>query len=171
MNLPIIRDFPKKGVNFIDIFPCFQDLGLRDHLWSSLVRIFGQSRIAVAVPESRGFLLGGFISAIAGSPIIPFRKPGKLPGKVQSVSYQSEYAETTLEYRVKDIKLAKTQSKVIIVDDVLATGNTALAMSSIFEAYDIEVESFVFLTHVPSLKGVEKLTKIAPVKILFENES
>lgn len=167
MNLPIIKDFPKSGVNFIDIFPLFQPPQSR-LLLHDLSDVISRYPGSVAIPEARAFLLGGMISAIDGRFLIPFRKPHKLPGLVSSIEYQSEYATTSLEYRASDFSRAFSYSpSVIIVDDVLATGNTALALASALETYGFTISAFIFLAQVSTLPGVSKLQSIAPVHVLY----
>ena len=166
MNLPIIPNFPKEGINFIDIFPLFQN---SSNLLALKAWTMEHAMIeAVAIPEARGFLLAGMFAA-QGVFVIPFRKKGKLPGMKASIEYGTEYSKDTLEFRPCDINRSTAHSKrCIIADDILATGGTAEAMASALEEYGVKIEKFLFLAEVPELKGRERLEKIASVEGLAD---
>lgn len=163
------KDFPTKGVDFLDIFPLFQSETLTNELRIQLLsKIKSQF---IAVPESRGFLLGSLVLGNQVMGLIPFRKHNKLPGRKVAVQFQKEYGIDSLEFRPKDLQQVFESQKhsVTILDDVLATGGTSFAMASTLEEYGVSVENFVFITDVPVLKGKELLSEIAPVSLLYEN--
>ena len=132
-TLEVYPDFPKKGVNFVDIFPLFSNRYLVARTSSALLRavdaVMDTSKItAVAGPESRGFLFGVLLAEYLGVPFVPFRKPNKLPCPTVSKEYTLEYGTDSLEFP-SDVLTAK--DNVLIVDDLLALGGTMEAMIDI----------------------------------------
>lgn len=172
-DLTIIPDFPKKGVNFIDIFPLLNN---PEHL-KEIVSFLDRSVDChiIVVPEARGFLLSSLLQSIDPSVIvIPCRKKGKLPPRnshdIISVSYEKEYGTDTLEIRRSDIKYALTQktlNRVNFLDDILATGHTAAAVSSVLEELGLVVSSYVFLGEVKACDGRSLLGDV-PIHTLFQ---
>lgn len=129
-NLDIYADFPKEGVNFVDIFPVFRNQYLMDNMVSAFKRTIEEigpidSVTAVAAPESRGFCFGLLVAKALGVPFIPFRKAGKLPCEVVATSYELEYGFATLELPKG---VLTSHDNVLIVDDLLAVGGTMKAM-------------------------------------------
>ena len=167
IQLPIVPDFPKPGIQFIDIFPLFQTEEGRADITAKFKALTDVK--VVAAPEARGFILAGLMSVVNGASFIPFRKPGKLPTFTPAkVSYDTEYSTDTLEYRTEDIERCAAVSKeVYIVDDVLATGGTAKAMAQALTEGGMTVKGFIFLAEVKELPGRKLLEKIAPVNVLY----
>ena len=129
-NLHVYTDFPREGVNFIDVFPIFRSKYLLSRIASAMKRAVDEvksieSVTAVAAPESRGFTLGILLAQTLGVPFIPFRKPNKLPCPTVSQQYALEYGYDTLEFP-KDVLTA--DDRVLIVDDLIAIGGTMKAM-------------------------------------------
>ena len=125
-NLRQYPDFPKPGILFEDILPLFRDPLLHDTLLEALVLQFTSSFGPTHKPdilvglESRGFLFGPGLALKLGTGFVPVRKPGKLPGATEIASFQKEYGEDHFEIQSDAIK---TGQRVLIVDDVIATGN------------------------------------------------
>jgi adenine phosphoribosyltransferase len=150
-----VPDFPKKGIIFKDITPLLAD----PSAFSEMVKHFaGQFRKAgitkVLGIEARGFLLAAPIAVELGAGLIPVRKKGKLPYKTVAASYALEYGTDTLEMHEDAVKPGE---KVLIVDDVLATGGTAGAVCSLVEKLGGEVTGVAMLIELGFLNGRAKL--------------
>jgi adenine phosphoribosyltransferase len=153
-----IRDipgFPKPGILFKDITPLMKDpfhLKLAVH---HLFRPFQDREItAVAGMEARGFIFGSLVAWELGVAFIPLRKPGKLPYEVQSICYDLEYGSATLEVHSDALS---SNDKVLLVDDLLATGGTAKASCELVESLGAEVVACAFVIELLELQGREKL--------------
>ncbi|MBI5595375.1 MAG: adenine phosphoribosyltransferase [Elusimicrobia bacterium] len=156
--LPFVReipDFPKKGIGFKDITPLLKD----PKAFSAMVDAFverweGKGVTRVAVIESRGFLLGSAIAHRLRAGLIPVRKKGKLPWKTHQASYQLEYGTDSIEVHQD---AAGAGDKVLLVDDVIATGGTAKAACDLVEKLGAQVAGVAFLIELSFLKGRAKL--------------
>jgi adenine phosphoribosyltransferase len=150
-----IPDFPKPGILFKDITPVLQDpLSLRlvvEHLHRPFV---GQGITAVAGMEARGFIFGSLVAWQLGVSFIPLRKPGKLPYGVKSIQYDLEYGSATLEIHTDAVGEG---DRVLIIDDLLATGGTALASCELLESLGAEVAACAFMVELVALRGRERL--------------
>lgn len=153
-----IPDFPKPGIIFKDITPIFQDAELCKELIAELIKPFIGKVDAVAGIESRGFLLGTGMAQALGVPFIPIRKKGKLPYHTHSVSYDLEYGSAEIEVHTD---AAKKGARVLIHDDLLATGGTAMAAKTLIEKLGAEVIAYSFIINLSFLNGANKLS--APV--------
>lgn len=151
--LPVV-DF--KGVKFRDISPLLMDFEMREFVCRQIALKFKDSRIdVVAGIEARGFLFGPIVANFLEVGFVSIRKPSKLPGKVLRHTYAKEYGTDTLE--IPD-GLLQQGSRVLIVDDILATGGTIIAAHSLInEAKAIPVACAV-VGEIESLKGREKIT-------------
>lgn len=159
-----IPDFPKPGIQFKDITPVFLNPKLVKEIVAEYVKQYTlQKPDAILGIESRGFLLGPSIATAMDIPFILVRKKGKLPAKTISYTYDLEYGSDTIE--VHEGAISKG-AKVIVHDDLLATGGTALAAASLVEKAGGEVISFSFLVELAFLKGRTKLVDIAPTHTL-----
>jgi adenine phosphoribosyltransferase len=151
-----VPDFTKKGIVFKDITPLLADPKGFDAVIDGLIAPFkGMGIEIVAGVESRGFLLAPAMAARLGAGIVPLRKKGKLPRKVHSASYELEYGTDSIEAHAD--AFAK-HSKVLLVDDVLATGGTAAAAISLIEALGGKLMGSAFLIELSFLNGRKKLT-------------
>lgn len=150
-----VPDFPKAGINFKDITPLLQDPeGLRTVTRTMADNFRDRGINGVIGIESRGFIFGAPLAYELGVSYIPVRKPGKLPHKTRSVTYALEYGEDTLEVHEDAIPKG---ARVVIVDDVLATGGTAAATCSLLRDLGGEVVSCSFLMELSFLDGRQKL--------------
>ncbi len=154
-----IPDFPKEGIIFKDITPVLLKPTLCEQLVDHILTNINQPFDCVVGVESRGFLLGMPLAIKAKVPFIPARKKGKLPGETESYTYTLEYGEATLEIHKGHLTKG---AKVLIHDDLLATGGTALAASKIVQKLGAEVVGFSFLVHLAFLNGVDALKDISP---------
>jgi adenine phosphoribosyltransferase len=150
-----VPDYPKPGILFKDITPLLGDARAFVESTSAMVAPFANESIShVVAIESRGFILGGPIAQALGAGFIPVRKPGKLPAAIRREEYQLEYGTDALEIHAD---ACTRGARVLIVDDVLATGGTALATSKLVEALGATVVGFSFLIALSFLPGISRL--------------
>ena len=150
-----IVDFPKPGIIFKDITPLVGDPAtLRLSVHQLIHPFLGRNINAVAGMEARGFVFGSLVAWELGLPFIPLRKPGKLPFDVQSVSYDLEYGSATLEAHVDAFNL---NDRVLAIDDLLATGGTAMASCELIEKLGAKVEACAFVVELDFLEGRKRL--------------
>lgn len=162
-----IPDFPKKGIIFKDITTLLKDGKAFRAAVDKIVAEYKNVKVdAVLSVESRGFLFGAAVAYNLGAGIVPVRKKGKLPHKTFSATYQLEYGTDTLEIHQDAIKKG---AKVLIVDDLLATGGTTAAVIDLVKKLGGEVVGIAFVIELAPLKGREKL-KGYPVLSLIQDE-
>jgi adenine phosphoribosyltransferase len=150
-----VPDFPKPGIIFKDITPLLADARLFSATTTAMAEPFaGRGITHVVAIESRGFILGAPVAQTLGAAFVPVRKKGKLPYRTERVEYALEYGNDSLEMH---FDACPSGSRVIVVDDVLATGGTAAATCSLIERVGARVESCVFLLELSFLNGAEKL--------------
>ncbi|MDN5346612.1 MAG: adenine phosphoribosyltransferase [Clostridia bacterium] len=152
-----IPDFPKKGILFRDITPLLQDGPLFSRVVDVLAEYCRQKEAeAVVAIESRGFIFASALADRLKISFVPVRKEGKLPYKTKKVCYSLEYGEECVEIHEDSFKKG---SRVVIIDDLLATGGTAAATTELVEACGGEVQGLAFVIELVPLKGREKLKK------------
>ena len=150
-----IPDFPKEGIMFRDVTTLFLDpRGFRMAIDQLLHPYAGIRFDKVAGLEARGFILGGAIAHQLSVGFVPIRKKGKLPGKTVEQSYQLEYGEATMELHDDSIQAGE---KVLLIDDLLATGGTAEAGITLLEHLGAEVIGCGFIIDLPDLGGRARL--------------
>jgi adenine phosphoribosyltransferase len=150
-----VPDFPKAGILFYDITTLLRDpLGFAATIDMLATPYVDQGIDAVIGIESRGFILGGAVAQRIGAGFIPIRKPGKLPAKALKESYALEYGTDALE--IHEDAVEKGQ-RVLIVDDVLATGGTAAAAAQLVKKLGGELHGLAFLIELLFLDGRAKL--------------
>jgi len=157
-----VPDFPKKNVMFKDITPLFQDQAEFRNLMTHYVKKIkreGMVNKIVAI-DSRGFLFGSILAYETGLPMVLARKAGKLPRKTVHETYELEYGSATVEIHEGDIT---SGDNVLIVDDVLATGGTAVAVGNIVETLEAHIAGFWFLMEVKGLGGKDKIFNDFPL--------
>ena len=154
-KIRVIPDFPKPGIRFKDITTLLQD-GEAFQAAINTLNDFARKHDAdvIAGPESRGFVLAAPMAYALGKGFIPVRKPGKLPGETISQEYALEYGKDSLEIHKDSVKPGQ---KVIIADDLLATGGTIGSTIQLFEKLGAEVVGVCFLIELTYLNGREKL--------------
>lgn len=150
-----IPDFPKPGIIFKDITPILKDPAAFTYVISELAGLIKDLKPdAVAAVESRGFIFAAPLALRTGVPFIPLRKPGKLPAETISMEYSLEYGSSTIE--VHRDALSKG-SRVVVLDDLLATGGTAGAACKLMELMGAEVVRVLFVIELAFLNGREVL--------------
>ena len=152
-----VPDFPKEGILFKDITPVLSDIDTLRASVKEMAAPFVDLRIDVVVGiESRGFIFGAPIADVLNCSFVPVRKPGKLPWKTESVSYELEYGTDALEIH-KDA-IAEGQS-VLIVDDLLATGGTAEATCKLVSKLGGNIKGLSVLIELEDLNGKKRLNQ------------
>lgn len=150
-----IPDFPKEGIIFKDITTLLKDRQAFKESVDLLAKKFNKQKVDVVVGvEARGFIFGAALAYKLGVGFVPVRKKGKLPYKTRSITYQLEYGEDTLE--IHEDALSPKQ-RVLIVDDLLATGGTIRAVSDLIKAQKAVIAGVAFLVELEFLKGKDKL--------------
>ncbi|HLU33364.1 MAG TPA: adenine phosphoribosyltransferase [Natronosporangium sp.] len=151
-----VPDFPRSGILFKDLSPLFADGPVFREAIDAMVRAHDGSRIdVVAGIEARGFVLASAVAYAAGVGVVPVRKAGKLPRATYSATYALEYGEATLEVHRDAFAPG---ARVLVVDDVLATGGTAQATLELVERSGAVVVGVTFLLELAFLRGREKLS-------------
>jgi adenine phosphoribosyltransferase len=150
-----VPDFPKPGIVFKDITPLLANpRALHIVLDGIAERFIGEHIDAIVGIEARGFIFGGALAARLNASFVPVRKPGKLPAAVDRVEHVTEYSRDALEMHKGSLR---EESRVVIVDDVLATGGTAQAAAKLVHRQGGYVIGFAFVVELSFLGGREKL--------------
>lgn len=150
-----VPNFPKPGIGFKDITPILLDPALFQGAVELMAAPFAEARISRVVSiESRGFIFGAPIALRLGAGLVPIRKPGKLPAATQRVEYALEYGTDALEMHHDAVGQG---DRVLVVDDVLATGGTAAAAAQLVAGTGGAVVGFSFLIELDFLKGRPRL--------------
>jgi len=159
-----IPDFPKKGILFYDITTLLQDpAAFRESIDALAAKLEGKDFDAILGVESRGFIFAAALAYKLGKGLVVVRKPGKLPSETIQATYDLEYGTDTIEMHADAVGSAQ---KVVIVDDLLATGGTAQATAELVEKAGGRVEAILFLVELDFLNGREKLKGYETVSIL-----
>jgi adenine phosphoribosyltransferase len=159
-----VPDFPKKGIVFKDITTLLKDaVAFREALDLFVVMCGGHEADKVVAIESRGFILGAMVADRLGLGFVPVRKAGKLPSKTRSNSYELEYGMDSVEIHEDALEPGE---KVLIVDDVIATGGTAKAVGELVRLLGAEVSAYAFLVELNFLNGRSKLTNAEVLSLI-----
>jgi adenine phosphoribosyltransferase len=150
-----VPDFPKKGILFYDITTLLKDkLGFARLIDALSANYIGKEIDLVLGMEARGFIFGPALAYRLNAGFVPVRKPGKLPAPTAKVSYELEYGSNSLEIHRDAIEKGQ---RVLIVDDLLATGGTAVATAQLAEGLGGQIAGLAFVVELDFLKGREKL--------------
>ena len=159
-----IPDFPEPGIIFRDVTSILQDAdGLQLSIDLMQEKLKGLEFDVVAGTESRGFIFGVPIAYNLHKPFVPVRKKGKLPCETVSMEYELEYGTATIEMHKDSIKPGQ---KVVLIDDLIATGGTIEAAAKLVEELGGEVVKIVFLMELAGLKGREKLAEYSVESVI-----
>lgn len=157
-----VADFPKPGILFKDIMPVLADAaGFAAAIDAMAAPWRGETIDAVIAIEARGFILGAALAQTLGVGFVPVRKPGKLPGRVLSQSYALEYGQDTLELHADALSAG---ARVLLVDDVLATGGTLEAARALIERLDARLVGAAVLIELAALGGRSRWNGTAPLE-------
>jgi len=153
-----IPDFPKPGILFKDITPLLAEPRAFQHAIDQLAQHYPSEAIhAIAAAEARGFLFAAPLALQMKKPLIPLRKPGKLPHRTHAFAYDLEYGSAELHVHIDAIKPG---ARVLLVDDLLATGGTMAAGCELVRKAGGQVAGCAFLVELSFLKGREKLKPV-----------
>ena len=168
-SIRTIPDYPKPGIMFRDITTLLGDARAFRRAVDELVQPFAGRKIdKVAGIEARGFILGGAVAHQLSVGFVPLRKKGKLPHKTVSVEYALEYGTDTIEMH---LDACAAGEKVMLIDDLIATGGTALAAVKLLQDAGAEVVAAAFVIDLPELGGADKLRAAGvPVSTLIAFE-
>lgn len=152
-----VPDFPKKGIVFKDITPLLKDADGFRHAIDTISDHFSDKNIeVVASAEARGFIIGPCVALNLNAGFVPIRKPGKLPFKTRSITYDLEYGKDTLEIHTDALH---NHQNVLLVDDLLATGGTMAACCKLIETLGCDIIGCAFLIELCFLNGRRLLDK------------
>ena len=152
-----IKDYPKKGILFRDITTLIKDADAFKYTNDKIIEISRKINFdKVAAIESRGFVFASTVSYVLNKPFILLRKKNKLPADTHSVDFELEYGKATVEIHKDSIN---KNDKVLIIDDLIATGGTAEAASKLIEISEGKVAAFIFVINLFDLGGCDKLIK------------
>lgn len=162
-----IPDHPKPGIQFRDITPLLANRVAFNVAIDKIVSTVTHEGLdAVAGIDARGFIFGSAVASALGLGFIPVRKKGKLPGNVISEDYALEYGTDSLEISIDDVESGQ---RVLLIDDLIATGGTALAALKLLRRCDVDVVGASFVVNLPDLGGVAKIEQAGiPVNCLLE---
>jgi adenine phosphoribosyltransferase len=151
-------DFPKEGILFRDINPVFKRNDALNYIADEFYRIYSKSKVdLVAGIESRGFIIATALALRFGKGIVMIRKAGKLPGRTVKKSYDIEYGTAIMELQQDAIDKGNS---ILIADDLIATGGTAVAAAQMIKELGGKVAGFAFIIELSDLKGADRLRKM-----------
>ena len=168
MNLKEIiadyQDFPKKGILFSDFSPILKNRAAMEFIVDEFSKKFHPNDVDVFVGiESRGFIVACALAQKYNKGMVLLRKAGKLPGKTEKISYAIEYGKATMEIQKNALKEGE---RVVICDDLLATGGTAQAAAKLVEKMNAKNTGFAFIIELTDLNGIEKISKYKTVALV-----
>ena len=156
-KIRVIPNFPKKGVLFQDITSITDNKKLFTEVINEISNYAGNQKFTkIAGVEARGFIFGAAVAFKLGLPFVPIRKKGKLPGKVLRQKYSLEYGNDEIQIHSNSIT---SQDKVLIIDDLIATGGTAVASAELISKCKVKKIEFYFIIDLKNIGGSKKLGK------------
>jgi adenine phosphoribosyltransferase len=168
-HIRAVKDFPKPGILFYDIAPLLANGAVFSHLIDDMASLLEGQIDKVVGFDARGFVFGGAIAAKLGIGFTMLRKPGKLPGETERVGYSLEYGDNELELQAGMIDGGE---RVALVDDVIATGGTALAGIELVRKQGAKIVEFCSLIDLPRLGGSKRIIDAGvPVRAFLELET
>jgi len=167
-HIRTVEDFPKPGIRFYDIAPLIGNGAVFAASIEAMARPLEGEVDKVVGFDARGFLFGGALATRLGVGLVMLRKPGKLPGEVLEVSYDLEYGTNSLQLQADVLSAG---DRVVLVDDVIATGGTAIAGVDLVEQAGATVTEFCAVIDLPDLGGSARIAERVPVRTLVQYES
>ena len=163
-HIRAIPDFPKPGILFRDITPLLANPGaFSESIRQMAQRLAGRKIDVIAAAEARGFLFAAPLAVELNLPLVPIRKPGKLPYQTIAHTYDLEYGSDTLEIHTDAVP---SGANVLVVDDLLATGGTVEACCHLVEKAGGRVEACLFLIELCGLQGAEKISEYDVISLI-----
>ena len=165
-KIRVIPDFPKKGILFQDITSITDNKKLFKEVVLEISKYVKKNKFTkIAAVEARGFIFGSAVSFKTEIPFVPIRKKGKLPGKVLKQRYQLEYGSDEIQIHKNSIN---ERDRVLIIDDLIATGGTAFASAKLIEKCRVKSIEFYFIIDLKNIGGSQKLEKKYKVSSILE---
>ena len=165
-KIRVIPDFPKKGILFQDITSITDNKKLFKEVVLEISKYIKRNKFTkIAAVEARGFIFGSAASFKTDVPFVPIRKKGKLPGKVLKQKYQLEYGSDEIQIHKNSIN---KRDRVLIIDDLIATGGTAFASAKLIEKCRVRSIEFYFIIDLKNIGGSQKLEKKYKVSSILE---
>ena len=165
-KLRVIPDFPKKGILFQDITSITDNKKLFKEVVLEISKYVKKNKFTkIAAVEARGLIFGSAVSFKTEIPFVPIRKKGKLPGKVLKQKYQLEYGSDEIQIHKNSIN---ERDRVLIIDDLIATGGTAFASAKLIEKCRVRSIEFYFIIDLKNIGGSQKLEKKYKVSSILE---
>jgi len=167
-KIRVVKDFPKKGILFQDITSITDDAKLLRQVVKSISQYVKKNKFTkIAAVEARGFIFGTAIAYECNIPLVPIRKKGKLPGNVLKQKYSLEYGNDEIQIHKGSIN---SKDKVLIIDDLIATGGTAFASAQLVKKCKVKSIEFYFIIDLKNLGGSQKLKKKYKLSSILEAE-
>ena len=167
-NIRVIPDFPKKGILFQDITSITDNKLLFKEVINEIAKYVKKNKFTkIAAVEARGFIFGSAVSYKTEIPFVPIRKKGKLPGKVLRQKYKLEYGTDEIQIHRNSIK---EKDKVLVIDDLIATGGTAFASANLINKCKVRSIEFFFIIDLKNVGGSQKLGKKFKLSSILEAE-
>lgn len=157
-----VKDFPEKGINFKDISPLLANGEALNYTVNKMAE-FAKDADVIVGPDARGFLFGTPVASMLKKPFVMVRKAKKLPGDVIRKEYHYEYSSNVLEMQKNRIFPGQ---KVVVIDDILATGGTTKAIIDLVESQGAVVQRVIFLLELKDLKGLDKYHGIEVISLV-----
>jgi adenine phosphoribosyltransferase len=165
-TIRVIPNFPKKGIMFQDITSITDNKKLFKEVVLEISKYIKRNKFTkIAAVEARGFIFGSAVSFKTEVPFVPIRKKGKLPGKVLKQKYQLEYGSDEIQIHKNSIN---ERDRVLIIDDLIATGGTAFASAKLIEKCRVKSIEFYFIIDLKNIGGSQKLEKKYKVSSILE---
>jgi adenine phosphoribosyltransferase len=165
-TIRVIPDFPKQGIMFQDITSITDNKKLFKEVVLEISKYIKRNKFTkIAAVEARGFIFGSAVSFKTEVPFVPIRKKGKLPGKVLKQKYQLEYGSDEIQIHKNSIN---ERDRVLIIDDLIATGGTAFASAKLIEKCRVKSIEFYFIIDLKNIGGSQKLEKKYKVSSILE---
>ena len=167
-TIRVIPDFPKKGIMFQDITSITDNKMLFKEVISEISKYVNKNKFTkIAAVEARGFIFGSAVSFKTEVPFVPIRKKGKLPGKVLKQKYKLEYGNDEIQIHKNSIS---ERDRVLIIDDLIATGGTAFASAQLVNKCNVKSIEFYFIIDLKNIGGSQKLEKKYKLSSILEAE-
>tara|TARA_B100000886_G_scaffold94065_1_gene62216 strand:+ start:1036 stop:1575 length:540 start_codon:yes stop_codon:yes gene_type:complete len=167
-NIRVIPDFPKKGILFQDITSITDNKKLFTEVVNEISTYARKKKFTkIAGVEARGFIFGAAVAFKLGLPFVPIRKKGKLPGKVLKQKYSLEYGNDEIQIHSNAIT---SRDRVLIIDDLIATGGTAVASAKLISKCKVKNIEFYFIIDLKNVGGSQKLAKKFKLSSILEAE-
>ena len=167
-NIRVIPDFPKKGILFQDITSITDNKLLFKEVINEIAKYVKKNKFTkIAAVEARGFIFGSAVSYKTEIPFVPIRKKGKLPGKVLKQKYKLEYGTDEIQIHRNSIN---EKDKVLVIDDLIATGGTAFASANLINKCKVRSIEFFFIIDLKNIGGSQKLGEKYKLSSILEAE-